>query len=251
MYLVNSTISVFFAPIKRNIKTDVLNHQDLFSSHFCDPMIMPVADSMPIEIPRVNLSSINGNMVLNISPTSASLNTQYSGVKVDEWENYEIELSKPIDSIFDFLKATDRKDLLYCGTTLTLIHELEDNDNVVEYLSERFNKFTTVQKLYDYSTRFAIVVDNDYFVNLSFANVRAINVDQMEASKHVSGTAPDNAKQAMQIVIDINDKHAFNNQEKYNTSAEKLNQEFKISNFFVKNIMNIIEKGSIGEIQYE
>lgn len=246
MRINNIVITFWFNKI-----TDIKNKIDYFESelneyfHGINSIGVP-ADISP-EYPRLTAKSDGGHTNLNVSMINLQIATKFDS-----------EFNTDYNKCFDYIKQRALKaynlltnilniNVLY-GAILVLC-EIDDENpmNLIKtnLLSNKLNG-----NYCESGVKIAEIVENKYYVNLSFNTTKQITVNKKLDSDQkkiilplISLTNAVVEKEGIAISYEINDKYLFNNDEKYSLDLEHLNSMLDIAEKDVSNeIMKKINK---------
>lgn len=245
MKIINTMVSVYFENCIK-IRSEIAKLENLFAPQFSPVTVLPIPNQAPPEIYRATLQSIGGHSQLSFSNSSAILNTIYDNGYEADFKKCVDNLQEKVKCIYKFLNTLNIR-ILYIGLTTTML--LKNDEYTLEEINSLNQKMNIIKSdvpLYDYSNRMAFVVKDDYFVNLSFANVRTNNlfVDNVPPNFNL----PDNAEQKIEITVDINDKHAFflhNTNTTYCSKENAYNEIVDLSSYTINKINGLISQGEI------
>ena len=246
MVIKSTNVTVYFERID-NIKAAIVNNEKFFSSCFCPPTVLPVPDQLPDDAPRVIMQSVGGHSQLQFSKFFASLVTFYDGEYENDFQKCISNLTEKFNCISNFL-LNEKVELLYMGFITTVLMNKTGTD-VINMLNDKMNKITTNIPLYDYSNKLTFVVENDYFANISFSNVRLFSSNNQypQQSPLTPGLALDDAEQDVEVIIDINDRHAHNINKDYRSEQSKFDFITNLSSKALNDVCNFFNTGVLGE----
>lgn len=245
MKIINTIVSVYFENCTK-IRSEIAKLESLFAPQFSPVAVHPIPDQAPPEIPRATFQSIGGHSQLNFSNSSAILNTAYDNGYETNFKKCVDNLQEKVKCIYRFLNTLEIR-ILYIGLTTTMLLKNDDyTPEEINSLNQKMNIIKSDIPLYDYSNRMAFVVNDDFFVNISFANVR---MDSLFINYNTPCfNLPDNAEQGIEITVDINDKHAFflnNTNAAYCSKENTFDEIVDLSSKTINKISGLISKGEI------
>lgn len=235
MRFIEAKINLFFNPIKENkdIIQDIINKlSDSYNLAFLGDDRYNGAE-VPVDIPRIVGNSKNGHANLNISLNRASIDIFFDNDYVNSAEkciNYIEEKSKEIYSVIN--KFFDAK-LLFSGITTTVIIDSLDEDPI-EMIKRNFSNLKSNKELYDVSSKFTYIVDNNHFVNINISNARGIEEVVGGLSRKVNH---------LSVSLDINDRYAFTEVTNYESNLKDLINNINITKRMFDNELIKLVKG--------
>lgn len=247
MKVLTSTYTIFFPQIL-NIREHFFEFEKALSDSFIKPfMLEPLPDDAPVEIPRIRAVSAEGNRTLNITPQSAQI--IFNNAK-----------NESIDQLLDGIKNI-------CGSINSTISEIIGEGNflfsglstVVEipvpdpvsllrekFVAAKINSDTQCE-LYDALFRISVVYESDYFINIEMSNRRYY----MGVPSGLSIVGLKERPQQLGVMIDINDRRAFNITKDYRTDVVHMDKIMSISALMVnEKIEKFINSGEL-ELKHE
>ena len=248
MIIQSSTFSLFFAP-NSGIRESIFKLEKHFGDFQKPFTLIPLPQDAPLEIPRIIANTISGHSQLSICGNNMQLLTRYDS-------NFNSDVSKCVGyvrekcrSIVDSLSIINEGKengtaFYYSGLSMTLTFEdLNIVNDCADYLFKKYFKCTTDLPLDEVQLHFALVFENKYYINvMAKSNRQFFGIPDERGSLAGLKTAGEN----LQIVIDINDRYAFNHERNYCSSLECVEAIAKLTEDFISsNIDDFIAKGEI------
>lgn len=133
----NFQIALFTATINLTNKVELVNRinkelKDLFNG---EPLIMPIPDNAPLEIPRIILNSKDQDFSLNISPTRVDLIFNNKKQAVIEFKELSNQMKKYISLLAKILEDEFSSSFIRMGVvSVTKIETDKPLDSLYSYL---------------------------------------------------------------------------------------------------------------------
>jgi len=239
MQIQSSIFNVSFYRIE-NIKKVFLENYQMFDG-FNEPSILPIPDNGPSEIPRIVLESKNGHSQINISQDTVSLLIKYDNDYLEDWELCNKYIEKKQNVIGEFLDLISNDKLKFSGLTTTMFTDLSVDD-ATNFLKDRLvtsELSSTFENIFDINTRITSVVEEKYFENITFENIRVYE-DQNEIM--TAGFQNDQISNNVAITVDINDRYLFNTNPNYVSDKKNFPRILEISTATIDKYSNYFEK---------
>lgn len=134
----NARVALFFSSINLTKKLDLASSlKTSISALDGDPLIMPIPDDAPSDIPRIILTSKNKEYSLNLSPKRVDFFYNNLSSKSTTYDNFTKEMIKTIKIIDETLRTNHSATINRLG----LIVDFElDKKNAIRYAKDFFNK---------------------------------------------------------------------------------------------------------------
>lgn len=211
--------------------------------------LVPVPPDAPLELPRIIANTTNGHSQLVINGECAQLTTTFD-------ENFCHDISKCIEyirsksnSIISSLtklgaEIDGKPKFYFSGLSTTLLcNEETGGDSPIKYISEKFLKCKSNLPLEEAEFRLAYVVSEKYYVNVLAQNVHPFMNSPDERGAFVSSVP---APERFQIIVDINDRYAFNHTVNYLSSEETANSVISLADVIIRDHLDeFIKDGAI------
>ena len=244
MNIVNSSFCLFSNPVDNDIiRSQLVVFEKELSGFFAKPFnLITLPVGVPLEIPRITATSLNGFSILNISLNSYQFLTRFDKNYSNNWNKCRDYISERIYKIYDILYPFF-KNSLYCGLTVNLLQILNNDKKAIDILLNNFTKFPTQNSIYDIDSKFTFIKDDDYYINIRIHNQR-ISSDKLNI---VPGTLKEiEHKNNIGILLDINDKYGFNYKKDYSSNKDKIDKIIKMADEIINNkIEKFVMKGEI------
>lgn len=246
---INTAVSIFF-PRAINIRQKVFDFENALKDKYSIPPLMtPIPDAIDPEIPRFTFSSKQGHSQINVSQNNLSLVVNYDGeysANYDKCEEYLLQRLKLVHPILE--KVTDGG-LCYAGL-VNKIQYLSDEKNEQEYLkilAERFlSKGNYNDKIHDLSMKYTIRNNGTNFINLTISNVRNFSLPFPITTMPIRLPTKTSQSIGIQVILDVNDRQAYNENEGYKTDLNNMVSLFSISKEIItKKLDEILTSGKI------
>lgn len=240
MFIKSTSISINYEKID-NLKMIYYLNYEILKEYFNEATVLPIPDEAPIEVPRIVAITKNEHAQLSITPITATIQIDYDNGYEQEWKKCESYIKKLMVIVFNFFdKITDNK-YKYMGIVTTLF--LDDfSGDVAQILSSNLLKETN-KELYDIDIRYTFTKGSDEFINISLQNARMF---RNEADENKAGLLSENYEicQHLGVVIDINNRYAFNTIGDYTTSSKEINNLLNTMTDVVQNkLTSLVQKG--------
>lgn len=240
MFIKSTSISINYEKIN-NLKMIYYHNDEILKAHFNEATVLPVPDEAPMEVPRIVAITKNEHAQLSITPVAATIQIDYDNGYEHEWKKCESYIKELMVIVFNFFdKIADNK-YKYMGIVTTLF--LDDfSGNVAQILSSNLLKENN-KELYDINIRYTFTKGSDEFINISLQNARMF---KNEADENKAGLLSENYEicQHVGVVIDINNRYAFNTIEGYTTPSQEINNLLNTMTDVVQNkLTSLVRKG--------
>lgn len=221
-----------------NIRRKMMMLEPKLLEYFLPINILPIPDDAPNEIPRVLMTTKNGHSNIQISPQAITMVTNFDGEFTKNWDLCLQYLKERIDKILEIAQELSNSEkFLFSGLTTNLVVDTEEN--VVEKLKNKLLKVKASDGLYDINCKLTLTKE-DYYINITYMNNREMEINQVTLKPIRE------VKNELHIVLDINDRFAFNNIADYSSDKSKINHILEIStDLLVDKVYQFLEKGEI------
>lgn len=251
MVISNSAFTLFF-PENKNIRENFFKMEEHFQDFQHPFTLVTLPMEAPPEIPRILAATKNGHSQLTISCNRVQLLTHYDG-------EYPKNLSKCLNyttnkvlQIIDAMPLIDgmpedNQKYYYSGLSMDMIYDETDGiDNPVEYINNIHVKDSISLPIDELQCRFALVVENQYYVNIILQNRKTFEGIPDERGS-LAGLRE--GKEALVVSLDINDRYAFNNVKNYVSGKENIIRLASIMERFAnKYLPNYLKSGEINYV---
>ena len=253
MFVESCTFTIHF-PANQAIREKFFQLESHFSDFQKPFTLVPLPPDAPLEIPRIIAMSVHGHSQLTICGNNAQLVTRFN-------EQYGYDVKKCIEyvqakcnSIVTALSvisgnSIDAERPLFYYSGLSLVVILDERDGIInpaQYISEKFLKCKTNLLTDEVQFRLALAVEDKYYANISVQNNRTFLGTPDERGSIANLKI---AKESIQVVLDVNDRYAFNYTKGYVSSIDTVNNVAKLAEVLAsKHIADFVAKG---ELTYE
>ena len=239
MVIQNSAINFKF-PRVENVKRKYILNQDILKEKFNEANILPIPDDAPSEIPRILISSKGEHSQVSIAPEAITIQTTYSDEYLTNWEKCSEYMKTRANDIYSLTdKLTDNYD--YIGVVTNLIwNDIQEKGNQVLF-SNIFGK-CAAENLDDLVVKYTYVENEKYYVNITIQSVRIFK----QADPNAAGMFTDDNLQThtVSIMLDVNDRYAFNRTKGYNSTKENFEEIMALTTNIINNKLKcLVEKG--------
>lgn len=248
MFVESCTFTIHF-PANQAIREKFFQLESHFSDFQKPFTLVPLPPDAPLEIPRIIAMSAHGHSQLTICGNNAQLATRFD-------ENYGFDVKKCIEyvqtkcnSIVTALSvisgnSTDTPTFYYSGLSLVIL--LDERDGIVDpaqYISEKFLKCKTNLSTDEVQFRLALAVEGKYYANISMQNNRTFLGKPDERGSIANLKI---AKESVQVVLDVNDRYAFNYTKGYVSSIDTVNDVAKLTEVLAsKHVADFVARGEL------
>lgn len=248
MIVQNCTFTVHF-PRNDNIRESIFDLEKQLSGFQKPFTLVPLPPDAPLDIPRIIAITDNQHSQLVFNGNSAQITTSFDSIynsNIEKCLDYmKDKCSKLIESLHIIgAEQYGKPKFYFSGLSISLLFDQEDGiDDPIEYLSERFIRLKSNMKTDEAGLRIALVADDSFYVNIMLQNLRIFSNEPDERGS-LAGISVQ--KNALQVVIDINDRFAFNTITGYTSSEETVRKVVDLVEKLSKtNIKSLIEDGEV------
>lgn len=207
MLIQNTQFNVIYPKIS-DLRKRVFVLEDKIGSKFVTPFnLMAIPDEAPAEIPRITATSPNGHTTLQISMVNALLNTRFDNNFSGDWKKCVEYVSLRANDLYDSFGTIVANKFLFSGLTTEVLFEDIDH-NPVDLIMKNLMSVKSKSKPYDLQGKITLVVDDNFYVNISFTNVRYM--EGIISAPDIPGKYLKETKHAIGVVVDINDRYGYN-----------------------------------------
>lgn len=224
-------------------------------NHFVDfqkPFtLVPVPPDAPLDIPRIIAVTNHHHSQLVFTGTSVQLTTNFDS-------NFNSDISKCIEyvrgksnSIISALKIIGAEvggtpKFYFSGLSVSLLYDQGDGiEDPIRYLSQTFLKCESRLPIDESQLRLAFVAENNYYVNIMLQNHRIFENGPDERGSFATAG---NKNDFLLVVLDINDRYAFNHTPGYLSSESAAQKVIELAEVFSASHIQQFIKG--GELLY-
>lgn len=198
-------------PYKEKIRRLYNDVEDLFSSLYLQPTVLPVPDEIEPMIPRITLNSKHGHSTINFSQVSIDFVVNYDDNYRYDYNKCEAYLKERMLLIHEFLRKAQIDSIYYIGIT-TQIKYLENASlDEVALLKETYLKDFEADNIYDYNQKITILENDEYFHNITIGNYRDYSGEIINAQipAIVSFEKARVQGKGIFVVLDINNRYKY------------------------------------------
>ena len=248
MIVQNCTFTVHF-PRNDSIRESIFNlekHLKGFQKPFT---LVPLPADAPLDIPRIITVSDNGHSQLIFQGNSAQIITNF-----DDKYNRDIErcleyMKERCSMLIDALmiigaECEGRPKFYFSGISISLLFDDEDGiENPIEYISDHFLQLKSGMTKDEAEFRVALIAENSFYINIMMQSLHMFSKGPDERG---SLAGVDVQKNVLQVVLDINDRYAFNTVPGYLSSEETAQNVINLAEKLSKaSILKLIQDGEI------
>lgn len=220
---ISNHLSIAF-PRVQDMRRKANRFEDRLQGKYQIPQIVPIADDVDPEIPRIIFNSNHGNSQIVISQINISFNVTYT----PDWQldpqlgrDYISKRLQTIFGLFDFLPTANPH---FCGfVTLVRLSTKRGTDYALDRLRAIYLNDQRPNNEHDILVRLSRVQDEQFFENMTIANFRTWqNVENVNISPMSDKAVID---VGLEISCDYNDRYSYNENSEYRTdrkTADKL-----------------------------
>lgn len=251
MIIQSCTFSLHFPPCAR-----VREHLFDLEHHFQDfqkPFtLISLPAEAPMEIPRIIAKTEHHHSQLAFCGDNVQIVTNFD-------ENYNTDIKKCIKYIHQKCKSivaslpiiNENSDgnpcFYYSGLTIDFSLDASDEIcNPTAYITKKFLKCKFSLPTDEIQFRCALVQGKKYYVNIMLQNNRIFAGHPNERGS-LAGLKV--AKEDLRVILDVNDRYAFNHIENYFSSEKEVDQIAELAEIFSCNYLSDFLKN--GEIHYD
>lgn len=248
MIVQNCSFTVHF-PQNVTIRESLFNLEKHFSDFQKPFTLVPLPPEAPIEIPRIIATTKGGHSQLLLTGSSIQLTTNFDS-------NFNLDVAKCIEyvkskctSIISSLpiigaEVEGKPKFYFSGLSASFLFTEEDGiQSSIDYISSKFLKCDSNLKKDEVQFRIAFVLENKYYVNIVAQNYREFTNGPDERGSFVNLGLK---KEGLQIIIDINDRFAFNHEKEYLSSEDTANTIVYLAEQFAKeHVKHFVEEGEV------
>lgn len=215
-----NSFNIFF-PKQLGIRRKANEFEDALQGHYFQPLIIPVPDDFDPEVPRMIFGSKHGFSQVMVSQVSVTLNVNYSLDWQTDSEKRKNYLVDRIPVLFQLLKISGIAAPCFCGlaTRFRLTGEGMSDENIILHLAKLYLKEESLQTPHDLQIKKTEILEDTFFSNVTVRNYRSWRLQEgVSGILSLSYTEAD--ERGIEIVVDFNDRHAFNEDKAYHTCEQ-------------------------------
>ncbi len=235
-----------FFPKVSNLRRKAFEIEETLSPYFTSVTLIPIPDDAPEEIPRIATSSHNGHSTLNISLTNAQISTSYDEKFERDWESCLSYLKERVFQISNVLSSYIEGDFLFSGLTTEIVFDDLGENTPLELIKTRFLNYKGAQEPYDLEYKMTFVVDDSYYVNITFSNMRIYEGIHQAGAGIMQFSELQETANLLGVVVDINNRFAFNHKKDHHSSQDSIEKIFEITyGLLDSRLKKMIEEGEV------
>lgn len=244
---VDSTFNMFF-PRNINIRERVFDFEVKLKGKYQPAQVFPIIEQIEPEMPRFAFVSVGGHSTVNVSQISASMMVRYSGDYLRDYHKCEKYLKERIDIVYPIVRKITDNDIKYCGLLTKVKYVIDKNKEkeLLRYLCEKFmSEANYDENITNVNLKYTIIKNDTYFLNFFISDDKRYISDKIiPVPVSLSELKLENL--GIQVVLDINDRWAFNKDKMYKTTKQGIEKILKLTRDIIyKKLDRIIEKGEI------
>lgn len=238
-----SSFTVTF-PRQTKIRQQALAIEKHLEGRYNPPLMLPVPDEFDPSAPRMIFASQSGYSQLIITQVSTILNTTYSPQWQIGTQNSEPYANQHVGYVFGLLSALKINRPSICGFTVHVrLSTEEDNRALLEFLINRFLKDTDNEGIHDVEVRKTRVIRDTFFSNVVTHNYRLWNqAEPLQGTLKLSDE--DVVERGVEVVVDVNDRYAFNERASYRTTLDTARQVLAVGFSETQLATNLVTGGT-------
>lgn len=247
MIIQSCTFTIHF-PQNNKIRERLFDLEKHFTGFQKPFTLVSLPPDAPQNLPRIIAFSEHQHSQLIICGNNAQLITNF-----DNEYNHDIKkcieyIQAKCDSIVSALLVIDENTeetprFYFSGLSVALAFDETDSiTNPVGYICDNFLTCKMDVPTDEVQFRVALVVEEKYYVNIMMQNCRIFSGAPDERGSFAGLKKNDQ----LQVVLDINDRYAFNHEKNYFSSNESVTCIAKLAEEFVsKHVTGFVENGEI------
>lgn len=212
--------------------------------------LVPIPADAPVDIPRIVATTPHGHSQVIFCGNSAQVVTKFDGDYVKNVEQSVEYIRQKCNRILEVLPLIDESNdeipkFYFSGLSTTLELNAEDGvESPVSYISEKFLRSKIDSPIDEVQFRYALVTKEKFYVNVMVQNSRTF-IGLPDERGSLAGLRVKD--ETLQVVLDINDRYAFNHEVGYRSSKETVSEITKITEeFMTKKLIHFIQTSEIG-----
>lgn len=230
--IIESSLSIYFNrqfEIRKNVGNIEHSLNDIFPNTYSPPFVIPIPDELDPNIPRLIFNAVNAYTQIVISQVNISLNTRFLPEYQSDREMCKKKIKEVALKIYEIGRKAFNTNPLFIGlfTRIDISSILTDDIKIIDYLSKMYlneridQKFMKDSQIYDIEIKFTRKVDEQFFSNIIIKNFREWQFP-LTLKEIPRFSEKKSLVRGLQILVDYNDRYAFNEKEDYFTSIEAL-----------------------------
>ena len=198
-------------PYKEKIRRLSNDIEDLFSSLYNQPTVLPVPDEIEPMIPRITLNSKNGHSSINFSQVSIDFVVNFDDNYRYDYNMCEAYIKERMSLIHEFLKKSEIESIYYIGLTTQIRYVEESVQDEIALLKESYLTGFDTENLYDYNQKITLLDNDEYFNNITIGNYRdyAGEIINSHIAAIVSFEKAKVHQKGIFVILDINNRYKY------------------------------------------
>ncbi len=248
MIVQNCTFTVHF-PRNDNIRESIFKLEKQLDGFQKPFTLVPLPTDAPLEIPRIITVSDNRHSQLSFHGSSAQITTNFDNRYNSDIEKCLSYMKNKCSMLIDSLMIIGAEQegmpkFYFSGLSLSLLFDHTDGiDNPIDYISDHFLRLNSNMAKDEAEIRVAFIAEKSFYINILLQNLRIFS---KEPDERGSLAGIDVQKNVLQVVIDVNDRYAFNTIPGYLSSKETSKKVIELTEKLAKmNITGLIKDGEI------
>lgn len=215
--------------------------EDMLNDNFQPPMILPIDDEIPENVPRIILKSKNNHSTLNIGLSVAGFLTRYDNTFSDNWSECKNYLESRTHSIYKLINTMTDNSNIFTGLITNVIIDGLDVNGLDVLKKSLLNNGRQLGNLYDILCKFTYVYQDKYYINITLNNQRDNKMSIYNGRSFIENEIENNM---IAVSIDVNDRYKSNSDPRYISSEKELSEILNITTNIINNkLLSLIEKG--------
>lgn len=218
---ISGSLSITYHPW-REVRRKATEIEDILNGEYSAPTVLPVPDNFEPEVPRLIFESSHGYSQLVMSQVTLGLNIKGYSPDFQQDQNKRVEhfLNK-LQLMFVILQELKIERLCFTGmkSLVRIERDNEEDASILNHLSRHLLNYDAQANLFDIEVKRTETIETRYYHNVTVSNYRAWANDS-EGTAVVPRTGHNAVGRGIQIVMDFNDRYAFNEQEGYGTNLD-------------------------------
>lgn len=244
MRIDSCTFTIHF-PQNNQIRESLFKLERHFSDFQAPFTLVPLPSDAPMDIPRIIAVSKHGHSQLMFCGNNAQLTTRFA-------ENYSADVKKCVeyirskceDIVSSLSIINGNSKFYFSGISMAIMLDKEDGIcDPTAYISENFLKCKSSLPTDEAQFRLALTIQDKYYANIMVQNSRLFSNGPNERGSYADSEV---VKDTLQVILDINDRYAFNKIRDYVSTQQEVNYIASlIEKFATEHVTSFIETGVI------
>lgn len=250
--VVQSCIFTIHFPQNAKIRERIFDLERHFTDFQSPFTLVPLPPDAPLELPRIIAATPHNHSQLTVCGNSAQLTTHFDYAYCHDVKHcieYIREKCNRIVSALSIMTGDSSPDakFYYSGLSTTLLYDTSDGiEDPVKFISEKFLNCKSNLITDEVQFRLAFVIQGKYYANILAQNNRAFFGTPDERGS-IAGLKCGDSQ--LQVVLDVNDRYAFNHETNYLSSLNSVSDIASISEQFATKHIDIFLK--TGVVSYD